>query len=344
VTKKKIAIVGSGANGSSIGADLIRAGLDVTLVEQWPEHVAAMRERGLRIEMPEETVEVPVRAHDLCDVATFRDRFDVALVLVKAYDTDWACRLIAPHVAADGLVIGVQNGMTTATVAAAVGAERTLGCVIEVSSMMTVPGVVERHSPPDRSYFAVGGGSREKEELAAELLGWSGRVEIAEDIEAAKWMKLVSNCTTLVGSAILGLPIPEAPTLPGMRELMVQAGREALALGAEIGHPVRPIFGLSAEEMNEAEDLVGMMLDVLIERFCLPHTTSTILHDWGKGRHSEVDDINGLVVAERERRGGAAPANAAIVEVAHRIERGELAPEPGNLELLLDLAGQAAAR
>ena len=42
----RIAIVGAGANGASIGADLIAAGRDVTLVEQWPAHVAAMREQG----------------------------------------------------------------------------------------------------------------------------------------------------------------------------------------------------------------------------------------------------------------------------------------------------------
>lgn len=349
MTSKKIAILGSGANGSSIGADLTRAGLDVTLIEQWPEHVEAMRANGLRIEMPAETLEVKVQAHHLCDVATFRERFDVVLVLMKAYDARWSCQLIEPHLQPGGILVPVQNGMTTAAAAEVVGLERTLGCVIEVSSMMTVPGVVERHAPPERSYFAVGnvgggaGASREREEEVAELLGWSGTVEIAEDIEAAKWMKLVSNCTTLVSTAILDLPIPAAPELAGMRELMVQAGQEALEAGAELGHPVLPIFGLTAAEMRAAgEGLVAMMLDVLIERFCLPHTTSTILHDWRKGRHSEVDDINGLVVAERERQGAAAPANAAIVEVAQRIERGELEPGPGNLELLLELAAAPA--
>jgi 2-dehydropantoate 2-reductase len=69
----------------------------------------------------------------------------------------------------------------------------------------------------------------------------------------------------------------------------------------------------------------------------LPQTTTTILHDWIKGRHSEVDEINGVVVAELTRRGRAAPVNAAIVEVAHRIERGELKPDPANLALLYEL-------
>ncbi len=38
---KKIAVVGTGANGSCISADLIKADLDVTMIDQWPEHRTA---------------------------------------------------------------------------------------------------------------------------------------------------------------------------------------------------------------------------------------------------------------------------------------------------------------
>ena len=54
-----------------------------------------------------------------------------------------------------------------------------------------------------------------------------------------------------------------------------------------------------------------------------------------KGRHSEVDEINGLVVREQARLGGSAPVNNHIVEIAHRIERGDLAADPSNVDLLL---------
>ena len=47
MTTQKIAVVGTGANGAAIGADLTRAGLDVTLIEQWPAHVEAMRAHGV---------------------------------------------------------------------------------------------------------------------------------------------------------------------------------------------------------------------------------------------------------------------------------------------------------
>ena len=339
---KKIAVLGAGANGASIGADLTRAGLDVVLIDQWPEHVQAMRIGGVRIEMPDETLQVPVRAYNLCDVCTFTDKIDIVLLVTKAYDTRWSCQLIEPYLKPDGLVAGVQNGMTVDTIADVVGPARTIGCVIEISSMMFEPGIVQRHSPPPRSWFAVGGidpATAGREQEIADLLRHSGSVEIVDDIRAAKWMKLVSNATTLVTTAILGLPMIEAAGLPGMRELMLRSGQEALDAGAAIGHPVLPIFGLTRDDMRQSNRLVETLLDTLLQGFVLPHTKTTVLQDWMKGRRSEVDDLNGLIVAEQARRGEKARVNAAVVELAHRIERGELSPGSANLALLRELAG-----
>ena len=106
---KRIAVLGTGANGASIAADLTKAGLDVVLIDQWPEHVEAMRNNGIRIEMPEDTLEVPVRAYHLCDISTFDEKFDVVLLVIKAYDTSWASHLIKPYLKDDGLLVGVQN-------------------------------------------------------------------------------------------------------------------------------------------------------------------------------------------------------------------------------------------
>ncbi len=64
----------------------------------------------------------------------------------------------------------------------------------------------------------------------------------------------------------------------------------------------------------------------------------TTLQDWTKGA-AEVDEINGLVVAEQARLGGDAPINTQLVEIAHRIERGELDADPANAELLRALLG-----
>ncbi|MEO5922061.1 MAG: 2-dehydropantoate 2-reductase [Pseudolysinimonas sp.] len=341
MSDQKIAILGSGANGASIGADLTAAGLDVTLIEQWPAHVEAMRASGLTIEMPDTTLHVEPRTMHLCEVATLRARFDVVLMLMKAYDSVWAAELIRPYLAEDGILAGVQNGMSTDAIASVVGPGRTMGTVIEISSTMSEPGVVRRHSGPARSWFAIGSidpSAEPRREDVAKLLRHSGTVEIVDDIRATKWMKLISNATVLVPTAIVGLPMFDAITLPRLREVMVGAGREARDVGAAAGYPLLPIFGLSAEDVAQPDSVVDTLLDELYERFVLPGATTTVLQDWTKNRHSEVDDINGTVVSEGARLGVPTPVNSAVVEVAHRIERGEMDPGPANLDALLRLS------
>jgi 2-dehydropantoate 2-reductase len=336
----RVAIVGTGANGAAIGADLALAGEDVVFVEQWPAHVEAMRADGITVVMPERTINVPVRALHLCEVATLRETFDVVLLLVKAYDTRWAAHLIAPYLEPDGLMAGVQNGMTTSVVADVVGRERTIGAVIEITSAMTVPGVVDRHSGPDRSWFAVGAAGG-REEVVASLLRHSGAVEVVEEIEATKWMKLVSNATTLATTAIVGTPMVEAASIPAMRELMLRSGREALDATIGLGNPILPIFGLRPGDVSRPDSVVDVLLDTLLAGFVLPHSTTTILQDWAKGRRSEVDDINGHVVRTLRTLGRDAPVNRAVVELAREIEGGTRRPDPSLLDVLLERASVA---
>jgi 2-dehydropantoate 2-reductase len=339
VTNPKIAVLGSGANGSSIAADLAIGGADVVLIEQWPEHVRAIRSGGLRVEMPDSTDVVPIPAFDLCDVATFRDRFDIVLIGLKAYDTRWSCQLIEPYLNDDALVTGVQNGMSMGAVADVVGEGRSIGTVIEVTSMLLAPGVVRRQTPAARSWFGVGGVpgiSDHRRDEVADVLRLAGKVETFDDIHAAKWMKLVSNCIIMVTTAILGGPVLASLELPGMRDLMLTSGQEALDLGVALGIPVLPIFGLSESDLRVHDRVVGTLLNTLAGEFTLPTTTTTVLYDWRHGRKSEAEDVNGHVVAECRKLGKGAPANEAIIEVARAIEAGQLSPGPENCRLLLE--------
>ncbi len=336
---KKIAILGTGANGAAIGADLTRAGLDVVLIDQWPDNVAAMRASGVRVEMPGEVLTVPVRAFNLCDVCTFREQFDIVLMLVKAYDFRWAAQLIEPYLKSDGLLVGVQNGMTTQTIADVVGPERTLGCVIEISSSMMVPGISVRDSNHERSWFAVGpnpGQSKDRAEEIAALLRRAGKVSVVDNIQATKWMKLVSNATTLVSTALFGVSIHEGAANPELRNLMLRSGQEALDVGVALGHPVLPIFGLTHADVGQSNRVVDLLLETLLKGFTLPSTKTTVLQDWMKQRHSEVNDLNGTIVVEAKRLGLEAPVNAAIVEMALEIESGRLKPDPANIRRLVE--------
>src|SRR5215813_14039961 len=137
---KKIAVLGTGANGSCVAADLTNAGLDVVLVDQWPAHVEAMRASGLHITLRQGEIHAKVRAHHLCELASMHQVFDVVFLVTKAYDTRWHAELIKPHLKPDGFLVGLQNGMTAGVIADVVGASRTLGCVPELSSHCFVPG------------------------------------------------------------------------------------------------------------------------------------------------------------------------------------------------------------
>lgn len=334
----RIAVLGTGANGAGIGADLTRAGHDVTFIEQWPAHVEAMRRNGIRVEMPDRTEVTPVNAFHLCEVAEMRHPFDLVFVLVKAYDTRWACELVAPLVAEDGLVVGLQNGMTVDDMVGVLGAHRTVGAVIEVSSNMFEPGVVDRQSPPEKSWFAVGAmhpSNVEREEAVAAVLRAAGTVEVSSDIRSSKWMKLVANAAELVPTAILNLPMGEAARLPGMRAFMNATGVEAIRACLDAGSRMMPIFGMTNADIEDADRYAVRLLDTVLEKFTLPSTRTTVLQDWMKGRRSEVEQINGLVVRERRRLGGEAPYNERVVGLAREIETGRLEARPENLEVMI---------
>jgi 2-dehydropantoate 2-reductase len=334
VTDQRIAVVGTGANGAAIAADLTRAGLDVTLIEQWPAHVEAMRANGVRVELPDTSVTTQVDAYHLCDVATMREPFDLVLVAMKAYDTRWACELIKPLLTPDSLVVGVQNGMTIDDMADIVGARRTVGCVIEVAANMFEPGVIHQQAP---IWFAVGAfeqGTQGRIGEVEQVMKAAGTVSVTDDIRSAKWMKLVANASELVPSAILNLPLAEAIAVPGMRDFMLKAGQEAGRTAVALGHRLMPIFGVAGVKDATPEEYAEDLLNGVLADYTLPDTRTTVLQDWMKGRRAEAAEINGVVVEAQRALGGTAPANERIVDMAHRIEQGTLSADPSNHRLM----------
>lgn len=336
----KIAILGSGAQGSGIGEDLVRAGLDVTFIEQWPAHVEAMKTRGIEVRLPSETRLTAVNAIHLCEVATLREPFDMVFVVVKAYDTRWACELIKPYLSESALVVGLQNGMTQDDIAAAVGAHRAMGAVIEIASNMYEPGIVNRQTPSSGSWFAVGAyddSARGREPEVQRVLSHTGTVTISDDIRSSKWMKLVANAGELVPSAILDVPLAEAVELPGVHEFMVECGKEAARAAVADGCSLVPIFGIEDAPLDDPDQYAADLLGKVLESYSLPDTKTTVLQDWIKNRHSEYAEVNGLVVDVLRRVNAPAPFNAHTVHLAREIEAGRLRRSPQNRELLLDV-------
>lgn len=337
---KKIAILGTGANGSCMAADLIEAGYDVTLIDQWPAHIEAMRADGLRIQMDGKEQHVQVRAYHLCDVCTFEEKFDIVLLAMKAYDTVWACHLIEPYLQPDGLLVGTQNGMMAEAIAGVVGPSRTLGCAYDVASQLSTPGIVKRTQTHEHSWFGLGSldpSTAGREEEVAELLRHVGRVEVVPDILSAKWMKLIFNAEMLGALAMLGLPISEGIELPGMRDLMLRLGAEAVEAGESLGYHATPILGLGVEDVTDPTTLPEVLLDAMSDAPTAPGALTTVDMDHIKGRKTEVAAINGRVAQELERLGKTGTANAAVAEISERITQGELERVITNLDLVQEL-------
>ncbi|MDO8188358.1 2-dehydropantoate 2-reductase N-terminal domain-containing protein [Conexibacter sp. JD483] len=339
MTQPRIAVVGTGANGAAIGADMVRAGLDVTFVEQWPAHVEAMRADGLLVRSPDGSEErTEVNALHLCEVATLREPFDVVFLGVKAYDTRWVCELIKPLVAADGVVCGLQNGMTIDDVASIVGPERTVGAVIEIAGNMFEPGIVNRQTGRAGTWFAVGAfeaPANERVEQVATLLRHAGRCEVRDDIRSAKWMKLVANAAEMVPSAVLNATLVGSLKAPGMRAVMDAAGTEALEAALAAGCRIVPIFGQDGIEDTPPEQYAAALLDAVLSGWSLEDTRVTVLQDWMKGRRAEGEEIHGLVVDVLTRAGRDAPYNALMLDLARKIESGELEAGEDNAALMV---------
>jgi len=109
--KERIAVLGAGAIGSSIGAYLIRDGHDVILIDQWAAHIEKIRNDGLTLTDLNGEFTVKARAIQLSDVNNLREMFDIVYLSVKSYDTRWSAYLIEPYLKPTGFIIPVQNSL-----------------------------------------------------------------------------------------------------------------------------------------------------------------------------------------------------------------------------------------
>src|SRR5690349_14317257 len=131
---KRIAFVGAGAVGGYVGGHLAQFGEDVTLIDPWPEHIEAIRGRGLELDgmTAEERFAVKsAKTMHLTEVQGLSKQrpIDIAFVSVKSYDTEWATMLIRPYLAPDGYVVSLQNCINEERIAAIVGWGRTVGMI-----------------------------------------------------------------------------------------------------------------------------------------------------------------------------------------------------------------------
>ena len=341
----RVALFGAGAVGASFSADMINAGVDLTVFDPWAPHVDAIRADGLTVNMPDGPEHTAFHPLHVYEVAEQRGTFDVVFTAVKSYDTRWVAEMMKPLMGPHSVFVGTQNGMTIDEVSEILGPERTVGCVVGIAANMPQPGLVNREVTRPGTWLAVGsvdGPVTDRVHEVHQLLSHAASVEITDDIRSAKWMKLLANIPEMLPSGILGAPLVEAAADPEVRAAMDQASIEAYALAVQLGVTMMPSLGIAKEDMPDSEQYALDLLDAVLARFSKPTTRVAVLQDWDKGRRAELDAFCGYVVKKGREIGFPTPVNEAILRLAERIETGELVPSWDNKDLLVK-AGQAGS-
>jgi 2-dehydropantoate 2-reductase len=345
---KKVAIVGTGAVGGYVGAHMVQAGEDVTFLDPWPEHVEAMRRRGLRVtharDLPE--FSVAVRALHITDAQGLAKEkpIDIAFVCVKSYDTAWATTLICQYLAPDGFVVSLQNCMNEETIAGVVGWGKTLGCI---ASSITVnlpdPGHIHRgagkHGTAHTVFRAgeVHGRTTRRAEEVCRLVGTADSAKVTENLWGERWSKLVTNVMGNGLSACTGLSGSQMLQNEPVRRFATRLGSEAIRVGQALGYALEDIMHLPAETIARAgEGDAAAMRSYEEQRFKdAKHTAAeqrpSMGQDMLKGRRTEIEFLNGFVVRAGDKLGLACRANAVLTDIVQRVERGELAADPRHI-------------
>jgi 2-dehydropantoate 2-reductase len=326
----RILVVGAGALGGLVGAQLTEAGEDVLLVEVNPARTKLLNETGLNISEVGRG-ERCVRIHVVTAVEGTLP-VDLVIVAVKSYQTRAAIESIQPAIDSKTLVLSLQNGIgNTETLAEVLGPERVL-CGITYHSI--------QHVGPNRIRFRPGIKpiqiSPFQGELTPEIraLGETLRegglnIDVVENIDHVIWQKLLHNAVVNPVSALTGLTCRELLDDEHCQAFMRELCREIIAVMRARGIPI-----------IDEEDPYRPVIN---SQKALAKNRPSMWQDLARGNCTEVDAINGAIVEEAKRLGLDAPHNRALVQFIHSRERQKILKKQEIARTLRAAAAAAAS-
>jgi 2-dehydropantoate 2-reductase len=290
-----VIVVGAGAIGSIYAAKLA-AVRDVTVVAR-RDHVDAINHGGLRLTGCQE---LTVRVRAITTVESIEPRTLVVLA-TKVNDNRAAAAAFAGRVQPDTVILCVQNGLGGEDIVKQEIAGRclVLRAITRFGAIFRTPGLIE---------FKVAGNTViEQSERSAEIAdlftacGLDGRVSAAIAVDI--WHKLIINCvinpiTAIIGSEVGGIA---STGLDPLKQLVID---ECVAVARAAGVALETDF-----------------LRMIGEVFSTSHNIASMRQDLMRGRPTEIDHMNGAVVALGSRLGIACPVNAAVVAIIKALER-----------------------
>jgi 2-dehydropantoate 2-reductase len=293
-------IVGTGAMACLFGAYLAPHHR-VCLLGTWQAGLDALREGGVRLGSEEGETTVAVEVTDDPQACLGAE---LALVLVKTWQTERAAAQLAACLADDGLAVSLQNGLgNLALLQAALGAGRASVGVTTAGATLLGPGHVRAGG---QGTVHLGDDPR-LTDLTSALAASGLEVETSHDLDALVWGKVAVNAGINPLTALLGVPNGGLLELPAAREVLAQAVREVVRVAQATGVRL------------QMPDPVQATLDVALRT---AGNRSSMLQDLERGAPTEIDAISGAVSREGDRQGVPAPTNWALWKLVRaRVER-----------------------
>jgi len=305
----RVGVLGAGSIGCYVGGRLAASGVEVVLVGR-PRLAEAVAAGGL--ELTRSGAESVRLSPDAIEVATDPSALsdcDVVAVCVKSRDTREAARQARPHLREGALVASLQNGVRNAPTL------REELPDVAVSAGMVPFNVLWTDGP--RFHQGTTGPiclERSAEVLVDALRGAGVQARTHGDLPGLLWGKLLINLNNAV-NALAGIPLREQLGQRAYRELMASLIDEAAAVLAHAGEkpvglgPMQP--WLVPKVLRMPDGVYGVIADLLVK--VDPEARSSMWEDLQRGRLTEIDFINGEVLALAEEHGLDAPLNRAVV-------------------------------
>ncbi len=297
----RIVILGTGALGCVFAARLAPCA-EVWMLGTWAEGIAAVRRDGVCLRQQDDTRRC-VRIQATTDPAEVSPA-DVALLLVKSYQTEraaaWASQVLKP----DGLAITLQNGLDNGPkLIAAVGGRRSAVGVTYNGAILLGPGDA-RHTVRLPTYIGATPETAERVAAVASLCTDCGlETHVTAEIEPVLWAKALANVAINPLTALWRVPNGGPLETPDRRAMLAALVEEAAA--------VARAKGIALPFDDPVAYVEGVCRATAANR-------SSMLQDVERGRPTEIDSLNGVIVAEGKRLGVPTPVN----EVVWRLVRG----------------------
>jgi len=337
-----VAVVGCGSLGGVIAVRLAhRQGLRLEVLNRNPLIAEAASRQGLRLRAGGRwfTARVPLSPEPANDSPPY----DAVILAQKANGLEQTCRGLLPALAPRGFFLTTQNGLAGLELVRAFGPGRVVpGCVLWGASMIE-PGVYELTAPGP---FLLGtqGGADAPLAAARALLSQVSPVRLCPDITAALWSKLAITASFTALGALSGLRFRKLVAAAATRRLILEIGGEVWSAAKAQGVELGPLGGgLNVRRFLQPSGQGGYpggVKHLLLRLLGWKHrrTESSMLDSLRRGRPTEIDFLNGLVVRTAARAGLPAPWNRAVCELVGEMERGEREPLESNLAELVKRA------